>query len=108
MADFLVDFILGDYGHRINTVKGIGEDQAVMNRSHIFYISAHMLANLYVIGLECGRLRGHIRRLDMQYGFFRRFDWHIGRLEDAPKKFRVREAEKFILFAAIFLRLVRE
>ena len=108
VADFLVDFIFGDYNHRINVVKGIGEDQVVMNRSHTFYIYAHILANLYVIGLECGRLRGHIRRLDMRHGIFRRFDWHIGRLEDAPKKFRVREAEKFIIFAALFVHLVKE
>lgn len=108
MADFIVDLIFGDYNHRINTVKGIGEDQVFMNRSHVFYIFAHLLANLYVIGLECGRLRGHIRRLDMQYGIFRRFDWHIGRLEDAPKKFRVREAVKFSVFCALFVHLLKE
>lgn len=108
VADFLVDIIFGDYNHRISVVQGIGKDQVAMKRSHLFYFIAHILANLYVVGLECGRLRGHIGRLDAQYGVFRRFDWHIGRLVDAPTSFRKREAQKFFLFVAIFIRLVRK
>ncbi|KAL3827156.1 hypothetical protein ACHAXA_006711 [Cyclostephanos tholiformis] len=108
VADFLVDLIFGDYKHRISVVHGIGKDQATTKRSHFFYLVAHVLANLYVVGLECGRLRGHIGRLDIRYGVFRRFDWHIGRLDGAPSNFRKREAQKFCLFVAFFIHLVRK
>ena len=105
VADFLVDLIFGDYKHRIRVVHGLDKDQAATKRSHLFYLAAHVLAHLFVVGLECGRLRGHIGLLDIQYGVFRRFDWHIGRLDDAPRNFRKREAQKFCLFAAIFIYL---
>lgn len=107
-ADVLVDFLLGDYSHRITIVQGIGKDKVTMKRSHLFYFAAHILANMYVVGLECGRLRGHIGRLAVGYGVFRRFDWHVGRLDEAPKNFRKREAQKFILFVAIFIHLVKK
>lgn len=107
-ADVLVDFILGDYSHRISVVQGIGKDKVTAKRSHLFYFAAHVLANVYVVGLECGRLRGHIVRFDLGYGVFRRFDWHVGRLDAAPKNFRKREAQKFILFVAILIHLVKK
>ena len=108
VADFIVDLIFGDYKHRISVVQGIGKDQVTTKRSGLFYFVAHVLANVYVVGLECGRLRGHIGRLDVRYGVFRRFDWHIGRLVDAPSNFRKREAQKFCLFVAIFIHLAKK
>jgi hypothetical protein len=96
VADFIVDLTSGDAKHRIDAAQGIGKD-----RSHLFYFFAHVLANLYVVGLESGRLRDHIGRLDVRNGIFHRFDWYIGRLVNAPSNFRKREAQKFCLFVAI-------
>ena len=107
-ADFIVDFIFGNYRHRISIVQGIGKDKVATRRSHFFYFFAHILANLYIIGLECGRLRGHVGRLDVSHGVCRRFDWHIGRLENAPKNFRSMEAKKFALFIAILTHIMSE
>ena len=117
-ADFLVDFVCGDWDHRIAVVEGrIGNDDSNdivrdtdhprrRRRSRFFYFLAHILANLYVFGLECGRLRGHLlRNGGIRYGVFRRFDWHIGRLPNAPSNFRRRECYKSGLFVAIFVGL---
>lgn len=106
LVDFIVDFISGDYSHRINVVQGMGKDRVAKKRSCWFYFFAHVIANLYVIVLECGRLRGHFGRFDLVYGMFRRFDWHIGRLVDAPDNFRKREAQKFFLFVAVLMYII--
>jgi glycosyltransferase involved in cell wall biosynthesis len=109
IADFAVDFSNpADYNHRCDVVQGIGNDRIVAKRSRLFYFAAHILANLYVVVLECGRLRGHIGRLDFFHGIFRRFDWHIGRLPNAPTNFRNKEACKFALFTGILICLVIE
>ncbi|KAL7553671.1 hypothetical protein ACHAWF_016979 [Thalassiosira exigua] len=105
VGDFLVDFFLGDYNHRVAVVQGMGKDRITTRRSHLFYFLAHTLANFYVVVLECGRLRGHIRRLDLAHGLFRRFDWHIGRLDNATSEFRKREAQKFCIFMANLLHV---
>ncbi|KAL3925483.1 MAG: hypothetical protein SGILL_000375 [Bacillariaceae sp.] len=107
VADFVVDASnRKEYVHRCKLLqqKGNGRDlEDVEARSPLFHVLAHILANLYVVFLECGRLRGHIGRglVDIQHGIFRRFDWHIGRLPDAPANFRKREARKFALFVII-------
>lgn len=100
-ADFVVDLVCDDYQHRISMVQGIGKDRVTEKRSNLFYFFAHILANLFILGLECGRLRGHIVRCNFAHGPFRRFDWHIGRLPNAPNIFRKREARKFCFFVAI-------
>ena len=100
-ADFAVDFVCDDYQHRISVVQGMGKDRVTEKRGHLFYFFAHILANLFILGLECGRLRGHITRRNFSHGPFRRFDWHIGRLPNAPTNFRQREARKFCFFVAI-------
>jgi glycosyltransferase involved in cell wall biosynthesis len=69
-------------------------------RSTWFLLGAHLLANLYVLVLETGRLWGHMKRGDVQ-NIGRRFDWHCGRLVQSPTNFRRREQLKFVLFLAI-------
>jgi hypothetical protein len=66
-------------------------------RSRLFYFWSRVLANLYVVVLEFGRLYGHILRKDF-WMICKRFDWHCGRLTNAPRNFRKREAYKFALF----------
>jgi hypothetical protein len=105
-ADCFIDLVCGDWNHRIGVVHGIGEGRTANHRGFSFYLLAHILANLYVFALECGRLRGHIGRLDMVYGVFRRFDWHIGRLPNSRRNFRTREAQKFGMFVAVVVRFV--
>jgi len=100
-ADFFVDLVCDDYQHRIAMVQGIGKDRVTEKRGNLFYFFAHILANLFILVLECGRLRGHIVRCNFTRGPFRRFDWHIGRLTNAPSNFRKREAHKFCFFVAI-------
>jgi len=107
-ADFMVDFSdRAEYKHRCLQVQGTqgdtnkSVDSKSLERSCVFYFSAHVLANMYVVVLECGRIWGHIARLDIWHGLFRRFDWHCGRLPNAPRNFRKREACKFGLFVAI-------
>jgi glycosyltransferase involved in cell wall biosynthesis len=65
-----------------------------------FAILAHALANFYVIALECGRVYGHLKRGHLK-NISRRFDWHIGRLENAKKNFVKREEMKFITFMVV-------
>ena len=105
-ADFIVDLVCDDYQHRISIVQGIGRDQVTERRGNLFYLFAHMLANLYILALECGRLRGHIKRCNIAHGPFRRFDWHIGRLPNAANNFRKREAYKFCFFVGILSSLL--
>ena len=102
LVDFAVDAVhLQEYKHRCDVVQGMGNDRAHARRSHVFYFVAHFLANLYVLWLEWGRLRGHVIRLDVVYGMYRRFDWHIGRLPNSRSNFRKREGWKFGLFLSI-------
>jgi len=83
IADFVVDACqFREYKHRCDLLH-VGTDP-VVRHSCWFYFFAHMLANLYVIVLECGRLYGHFSRGQLGYGLCRRFDWHCGRLEQAP------------------------
>jgi hypothetical protein len=112
-ADVFVD--LSEYQHRCLTLRGQQGDNnnnnnnnpsksttpLPLDRSHFFYMSAHILANLYVNVLECGRLWGHLKRAEPLQGLCHRFDWHCGRLEKAPGNFRKREACKFVLFVGI-------
>lgn len=100
-ADFVVDFFCGDYQHRISVVQGIGKDRLTEKRGNLFYFFAHILANWFILVLESGRLRGHVTRWNFSQGPLRRFDWHIGRLPNAPDNFRQREGLKFCFFVAI-------
>jgi hypothetical protein len=42
-------------------------------------------------------------RIDPWNGIFQRFDWHCGRLTNAPRNFRKREMHKFGLFVAVLV-----
>jgi glycosyltransferase involved in cell wall biosynthesis len=66
-----------------------------------YYYAAHILANIYVIVLETGRLYGHIKRGTVYVNVCRRFDWHCGRLPDAKSKFVSRELTKFCWFVVV-------
>ena len=113
LSDLLVDLShRGEYEHRcrlLEPMQGIvkknkGLSMLGYQRSRMFYLLSHCLANLYVIGLEFGRLWGHIVvRKDPFRGFCHRFDWHCGRLEKAPHNFRKREGWKFGIFLGILL-----
>lgn len=74
-------------------------------RSRWFRVRALILADLYVLVLETGRLWGHCKRGEFWH-CGRRFDWHCGRLEHARVNFQRRERTKFILFCTIVLLLV--
>ncbi len=100
-ADLFVDIIVGDFKHRCDQLH-TGTNSAV-RRSTLFYLTSHMLANIYIVVLEYGRLWGHLSRCDLVHGFCRRFDWHCGRLPMAPHDFRRREALKFLLFSVAIL-----
>lgn len=94
-SDFLVDFFnRSEYKHRCDL---LGDKRCCM-----FYFTAHILANIYVVILECGRLYGHLTRFNLS-GLFHRFDWHCARLERAPLNFRKREALKFLIFCVLVL-----
>jgi glycosyltransferase involved in cell wall biosynthesis len=67
-----------------------------------YYLRAHILANLYVIGLEIGRLWGHVSRGQFYY-VTKRFDWHCGKIPASPDKFRRKELWKFTFFVLAFL-----
>lgn len=108
LADFVVDRCnTSEYQHRCLLLQKCKEyndaDRSMWRRSTAFYTVAHMLANLYVVVLESGRLWGHCTRLEPWYGFCQRFDWHCGRLPNARANFRRREACKFLLFVVIWL-----
>lgn len=62
-----------------------------------YCVSAHILANLYVIVLEIGRLWGHCHRGQLGH-ITKRFDWHCGQLPASPEKFRQKEFWKFTAF----------
>ncbi|CAB9506824.1 expressed unknown protein [Seminavis robusta] len=103
VADFAVDFCnQTEFNHRCLLLdRG---QTLVSKRSYVFYFAAHVLGNIYVVVLESGRLWGHICRNELlTTGLFRRFDWHCGRLQAAPSKFRQREAAKFGLFVSVLV-----
>lgn len=106
LADFVVDISnRTEYKHRcLQLQSNQPTDSSLLEqRSRLFYFLAHCLANMYVIVLECGRLWGHVTRKDPWQGLCHRFDWHCGRLENAPRNFRKREAYKFGLFLAVLV-----
>jgi glycosyltransferase involved in cell wall biosynthesis len=99
-ADLVVDMSnRTDYRHRCHQLKKGGPE--LEERSALFCFAAHCLGNLYVVALECGRLWGHMARKNVRGGLCHRFDWHCGRLQNAPANFRKREAYKFGLFVGI-------
>jgi glycosyltransferase involved in cell wall biosynthesis len=100
IADVLVDMSdRAEFRRRCGLLQPLEEtDQSKWERSPWFYFAAHVLANGYVVALECGRLWGHLQRPKPWRYICRRFDWHCGRLERAPHNFRGREARKFVLF----------
>jgi hypothetical protein len=65
-----------------------------------FFLAAHVLANIYVLILESGRLWGHLKRGEFQH-LTRRFDWHCGRLRNSAGNFVRHEFIKFVLFSSI-------
>jgi glycosyltransferase involved in cell wall biosynthesis len=70
-------------------------------RPILFCIAAHLMANIFVVILETGRLYGHARRLEIVSNFAKRFDWHCGRLSQSRTNFRRTEWHKFVLFTAV-------
>lgn len=66
-----------------------------------FCVVSHLLANVYVIVLEKGRLMGHARCFQLPSHFSKRFDWHCGRLPQSKRNFRQVELNKFVLFLAL-------
>jgi glycosyltransferase involved in cell wall biosynthesis len=71
-------------------------------RDTLFLFAANSLANLYVIILEFGRLRGHFQRGNFSCMTLR-FDWHCGRLPNHRQSMRHKDLRKFCLFFAIIL-----
>lgn len=69
-------------------------------RSFEFCFVSHILANMYVVVLETGRLCGHVRR-GHWFNLTKRFDWHCGRLPHARKNFRFVEFIKFVGFGVV-------
>jgi GT2 family glycosyltransferase len=107
LCDLLVDLFWKngqEFQHRLSLVLGEAFDKsaAVSTARNIrwFGIRAHIIANFYIIALECGRLYGHLNRGCFQ-NICHRFDWHCGRLEDSKKNFVSREMIKFIFFASV-------
>lgn len=69
--------------------------------SEAHYMTAHILANIYVAVLELGRLCGHIKRGELAKHVGRRFDWHCGRLPNSQGQVVKKERMKFWLFVAV-------
>jgi glycosyltransferase involved in cell wall biosynthesis len=93
-ADTIVDMANAEqFRHRRKVLE--------YERSILFCIAAHLLANIFVVILETGRLYGHARRLEIVSNFAKRFDWHCGRLAQSRTNFRRTEWHKFVLFAAV-------
>jgi hypothetical protein len=65
-----------------------------------FFLAVHVLANIYVLILESGRLWGHLKRGEFQH-LTRQFDWHCGRLRNSAGNFVRHEFIKFVLFSSI-------
>lgn len=104
--DILVDASFPqDYNDRCQLL--VASPQGVKTaRNCRFCFCAYILAKLYIVVLEFGRLYGHMKRNCVLSGIFRRFDWHCGRLISARANFRKREACKFVLsVAALFFYL---
>lgn len=102
--DFLVDVSQqAEFKHRCQLLRDPKDKDINFERSLLFYYASHLLSNLYVVVLECGRLYGHIKRMDLHHGIFRRFDWHCGQLVNSPQNFRRREGMKFSFFVVAFL-----
>ncbi len=96
-CDVLVDMSWNygtDFHHRLSMLE--------KEVSIPFAVLAHVLANFYVIVLECGRLGGHLRRGHVR-NIGRRFDWHCGQLENSKKHFVQREKVKFFCFIIVLL-----
>lgn len=71
-----------------------------------FYFIAHLIANVYVAILECGRLFGHYTRGESFQNITRRFDWHCGRLPHAKENFTRREQKKFYCFVSLSIVII--
>jgi hypothetical protein len=69
--------------------------------SEAHYMTAHILANIYVAVLELGRLCGHVKRGELAKHVGRRFDWHCGRLPNSSGQVVKKERMKFWLFIAV-------
>lgn len=69
-------------------------------RSNSFFLGALVLAHMYVMVLEFGRLWGHFKRGHMHCVGLR-FDWHCGRLPNHRRNYRRLELEKFSLFLVV-------
>ena len=103
-ADLFID-VIDQKGYKHRCLQLQNYEGNLLDRSCLFYILAHVLANLYVIILEMGRLYGHIITQGKPFqGLCKRFDWHVEKLLNARHNFRRREAYKFCLFL-VFLFL---
>ncbi|GKY97879.1 hypothetical protein MPSEU_000745900 [Mayamaea pseudoterrestris] len=86
-------FSISDFQHRCSLLK---------HKFPIWYlVAAHLIANIYVIALESGRLYGHVSRGEVFQNACRRFEWHCGKLPHARERFVRREAIKFVGFVLV-------
>ena len=107
MADIVIDMYWKwgkEFNHRRSLLVVAGPHEQQHEHEHQFSlpyaIVAHILANIYVIALECGRVYGHMRRGQV-WNITRRFDWHCNRLPNSKENFIFREKIKFITFSVI-------
>jgi glycosyltransferase involved in cell wall biosynthesis len=92
-VDCIVDLLnVGQFRHRCSLLQ--------YRRPIWFLILSHILANIYVMVLETGRLKGHLKRKQLS-NIGKRFDWHCRRLNNSWTDFRRIEAHKFILFLSV-------
>jgi len=100
LSDFFVDAIWNrgaEFSNRCQLLyPKIDENNTYF--SPAFILGAHLLANLYIIILEIGRLYGHIIHRREFLHVMHRFDWHCGLLPKSIINFRLREGCKFVLF----------
>jgi glycosyltransferase involved in cell wall biosynthesis len=100
MADCIVDMChLDRFWHKCQLLE--------YPRPFWFCILAHILANMYVVILEGGRLYSHARRFQI-FNLCLRFDWHCGRLPNSRTNFRRTELMKFVGFVAVIWSMIRE
>ncbi len=70
--------------------------------SIVYIMMAHILASIYIVVLESGRLFGHIKRGQAK-NITRRFDWHCDSLPASKENFIQREKFKFLAHLLILM-----
>lgn len=113
VVDVVADIALGDFTHRAILLQsphpstGPGHDCTCKYKySTVFLTVAHVVANMYVVVLEAGRLKGHIWNRREWWNVMRRFDWHVGTLPGATERFQHTELVKFSGFVGLLAVVV--